>query len=139
MIAGLWAIAALILVVLEMLTIDFTFLMLAGGAVGALITAFITDSWAIQLGVFAAISILLLIFVRPLIRRHFMSTDSQATNVYGLVGKNATAITDISESSGRAKVGGDVWSAKTDTGTISAGEKAIVSAIEGVQLVLKVH
>ena len=64
--AWLWWIgAALVLGVIETLTVDLTFLMFAGGAVGGAIAAALGASFLVQVIVFAVVSTLLLAAVRP--------------------------------------------------------------------------
>ena len=61
----LWLIAALVCLMIEFLTVDFSFLMIGGGAlVGACIAAG-SDSLAVQVAGFAVASILFLLVVRP--------------------------------------------------------------------------
>ena len=64
--AWLWWIgAALVLGVIETLTVDLTFLMFAGGAVGGAIAAALGASFLVQVIVFAVVSTLLLAAVHP--------------------------------------------------------------------------
>lgn len=135
---GIWAIIALVLLIVEMFTVDFTFLMLAGGAFAAMLTAIFTDSWAVQLVVFAVVSVVLLGFVRPWVRRHVNSAPTKKSNVYAYVGKTARTLTDVTETAGRAKVGGEVWSAKTEDGSIPQGTEAAVIGVDGAHLLLAV-
>lgn len=57
---GIWAIIAAVLFILEVITVDFTFLMVAGGALAATGVAMATDNLAIQIVTFAAVAIILL-------------------------------------------------------------------------------
>ncbi|MCI6573562.1 MAG: NfeD family protein [Actinomycetaceae bacterium] len=134
---GIWAIIALVLLIVEMFTVDFTFLMLAGGAFGAMFTAIFTDSWIAQIVVFAVISVVLLVFVRPWVRKHVNSSSTKKSNVYAYVGKTARTLTDVTETTGRAKVSGEVWSAKTDSGILPQGIEVKIVGIDGVHLVLE--
>ena len=134
---GIWAIIALVLLIIEMFTIDFTFLMLAGGALGAMVTAFFMPSWAVQLIVFAVLAVVLLVFVRPCIKRYMNnSSATHESNVYALIGKQAVALTEITELSGRAKVDGEEWSAKSRAGVLEEGSALIVTAIDGAHLLV---
>ncbi|MCI5825413.1 MAG: NfeD family protein [Arcanobacterium sp.] len=134
---GIWAIIALVLLILEMFTVDFTFLMLAGGGFAAMLTAIFTDSWVVQIVVFAVVSVVCLMFVRPWVRKHVNSSSTKDSNVYAYTGKSARALTDITPTAGRAKVGGEVWSAKTEHGMITQGTEATVVGVDGAHLLLE--
>lgn len=134
---GIWAIIALVLLIIEMFTIDFTFLMLAGGALGAMVMAFFAPSWPLQFSVFAVLAVLLLAFVRPFIKKCMNnSSGTRESNVYALIGKQATALTEITNLSGRAKVDGEEWSAKSSVGVLKEGSALIVTAVDGAHLVV---
>ena len=100
--AWLWWIgAALVLGVIETLTVDLTFLMLAGGAVGGAIAAALGTSFLVQAVVFAAVSTLLLAAVRPWAKWQLLSTTpDMRTNASALIGREATALTVIDERGG---------------------------------------
>ena len=112
--AWLWWIgAALVLGVIETLTVDLTFLMLAGGAVGGAIAAALGTSFLVQAVVFAAVSTLLLAAVRPWAKWQLLSTTpDMRTNASALIGREATALTVIDERGGRVRLGGEEWSAR---------------------------
>ena len=112
--AWLWWIgAALVLGVIETLTVDLTFLMFAGGAVGGAIAAALGASFLVQVIVFAVVSALLLAAVRPWAKWQLLSTTpDMRTNASALIGREATALTVIDERGGRVRLGGEEWSAR---------------------------
>ena len=112
--AWLWWIgAALVLGVIETLTVDLTFLMFAGGAVGGAIAAALGASFLAQAIVFAVVSTLLLAAVRPWAKWQLLSTTpDMRTNASALIGREATALTVIDERGGRVRLGGEEWSAR---------------------------
>ena len=112
--AWLWWIgAALVLGVIETLTVDLTFLMFAGGAVGGAIAAALGASFLVQVIVFAVVSTLLLAAVRPWAKWQLLSTTpDMRTNASALIGREATALTVIDERGGRVRLGGEEWSAR---------------------------
>ena len=78
-----WVAGALLLIVIETMTADLTFLMIAGGALGGGLTSFLGGPVWAQVVVFACVSTLLLFAVRPSVawrppprRRRPMSTPS---------------------------------------------------------------
>ena len=133
---GIWAIIVVVLLIMEVLATDFTFLMFAGGALGATITSLVTGSWVPQLIVFIVVSVLLLFFVRPWAKRFVNSTSHEKTNVDAMAGKIARTLTVVDARGGRAKVGGDVWSALSAGGEIPAGVDVPVVKVNGAHLVL---
>ncbi|MBU6213048.1 MAG: NfeD family protein [Actinomycetales bacterium] len=125
------AVAGGALVLLEMLTLDFTLLMIALGlfsAAGALALS-VPDAWAGVIG--AAVSIASLGFLRPLALRVFRRGTGIRTGTDALLGSSGVALTDVA-AAGQVKLRGEVWSARAYDGVpIAAGTKVDVIAIEG--------
>src|SRR5882672_8253379 len=69
----IWLIAALALAGAEALTGDLFLLMLGGGALAAAGSSLLFDDLWVHGAVFLVVSVLLLVLVRPALRRHFMS------------------------------------------------------------------
>lgn len=108
-----WLGAALVLGVVETLTVDLTFLMLAGGAVGGAAVAAAGMPLWVQVVTFGIVSALLLASVRPWVRGRLQrSTPTQRTNVEGLVGQFAITMTTVTRHEGRIRLAGGEWSAK---------------------------
>lgn len=86
----LWLALILIFVIVEMITLEFTFLMLAVGSVGGLVTGLIGAPFWIQVPVAAILAALLLFTVRPpllrLLKRGGDPTPSGADALLGLAG-----------------------------------------------------
>lgn len=131
-----WLVIALVCVAIEVFTVDFTFLMLAGGALIATGAAVSTDNIWVQVIVFGVVSILLLVLVRPWAKNHFNVRGSRVGSAQVLIGKNAVAVTDIDESAGRVKIVGDVWSARSASGFIPQGSNVTVVELEGVTAIV---
>ncbi|MDR1441333.1 MAG: NfeD family protein [Bifidobacteriaceae bacterium] len=134
-----WLIGALGLGVVEMMTVDFTFLMLSVGALAATGAAALHAPWWVTIIVFAVVSIVMLATVRPLLLR-FLKVKADTRPISGaaaLVGRSAEAITVIDERGGRAKIGGDVWTARIEgEGVVPAGTELVVIAIDGATAVV---
>src|SRR6202035_5983011 len=85
-----WLIFALALAGAEALTGDMFLLMLGGGALAAA-----ASSWLLDLpiwtdgAVFLAVSVLLLVLVRPTLRRRLTPAESLSTGIKALEGKSA--------------------------------------------------
>ena len=125
------------LVIIELLTYGLYFAALAVAAVVPLILSLIgLDLWVQALG-FLAASIVALVFVKPLIKRIQGEKPERMTNSDSLLGREALTTEEVSQHSGQAKVWGEVWSARTTTGSIPAGTKVVVEQIDGATLIVR--
>ena len=108
-----WLVAALVLGGIEMTTLDLTFLMLAAGALaGAVAAGAGADLWVSAL-VAAATAIAMLAVVRPIALRHLRTPTETRTGVAALVGREAVVVERTDAHSGRIKLAGEVWSARS--------------------------
>jgi membrane protein implicated in regulation of membrane protease activity len=123
--------------VIEMLTLGLFFMMLGGGALAAVVADFAgADLW-LQIVVFCVVSLLMIAFVRPVALSHLKKGPADLrTNVDRLIGEQALVMEAVSSTGGLVKIGGDVWSARSSGGVLSAGQKAVVSAIDGATAVV---
>ena len=137
-----WIGGALLLVVIETVTADLTFLMIAGGALGGGLTSFLGGPLWAQVVVFACVSTLLLFAVRPWAKRRLAATTPQMkTNVDALIGRSATTLTAVDDGGGRVRLGGEEWSARLapvvqGTTRLEAGASVIVTEIDGAVAVV---
>ena len=137
-----WIGGALLLVVIETVTADLTFLMIAGGALGGGLTSFLGGPLWAQVVVFACVSTLLLFAVCPWAKRRLAATTPQMkTNVDALIGRSATTITAVDDGGGRVRLGGEEWSARVAPGglgttRLEAGASGIVTEIDGAVAVV---
>lgn len=137
-----WVGGALALGVIEMLSVDLIFLMLAGGALGGAVAAALGAPFWIQVIVFAAVSTLLLIAVRPWAKAHLAATTpDMRTNVHRLAGQEATVLSPVDTHSGRVRLGGEEWSARCEASgplpVLAAGQKVRVTRIDGAVAVVE--
>lgn len=135
-----WLVLIAVFLVIEMLTLDFTFLMLGlGSAVGLVSGLLGLPAWA-QLIIAAAAAALFILVIRPpLLRRLHRGEDPTKSNVAALVGQRGTALMDITQISGQAKLSnGDTWTARAESTTaIPQGAPVAVSAINGATAVVR--
>ena len=136
----LWLLAAAIFIIIEIVTLGLTSIWFAGGAIVAAIAAAFQVDLLIQLILFAVISAVLLIFTRPVARKH-LTTKTVKTNVESLIGEEAIVKEEINnlEEQGVAVLNGQEWTARAmDNATIiPAGTKVTVQRISGVKLIVK--
>ena len=91
-----------------------------------------------QVGIFLAVSGVLLALLRPFLRK-YIAPSIQKTNVDSLVGRECPVTEDIQnlQSQGQVKVNGMVWSARsTDGQHIPKGTVVRIDRIEGVKLLV---
>jgi membrane protein implicated in regulation of membrane protease activity len=131
-----WLGVALVLVAIETVTVDFTFLMLAGGAVGASIAAALGGGSLAQAVVGALVAVALLAVVRPWMKRRFTVNAPEAMGAAAHVGRSAYAIGRVTPEGGQVKLSGETWSARTVHDDIEPGEEVVVDAIQGATAVV---
>jgi membrane protein implicated in regulation of membrane protease activity len=133
-----WLSAALALGILEMLTLDLVFVMLAGGALAGALSAGLGASVPVQFVVACATSALLLLALRPWLLRHLRGRMPLVeTNTAALVGREAVVMSTVTVEGGRVKLAGEVWSARADAGTaIAPGTPVRVARIDGATAVV---
>lgn len=134
-----WLGAALVLGVVEMLTVDLIFLMFAGGALAAGGVALLGGPLWAQLLSFAVVSTVLLVAVRPWALGYLKrSTPDTVTNIAAHVGRTAEVLIDVTDRAGRVKLVGEVWTARTaEPGTVlPAGTTVLVVRIDGATAVV---
>jgi membrane protein implicated in regulation of membrane protease activity len=128
----LWIGLALILGIIETTTLDLVFLMLAVGAVGGALAAAIGAPFLVQALVAIAVSVAMLGVVRPIAKRHLHQPITERTGVAALVGRRAIVLERVDGTSGRVKLAGEVWSARSyDGSVIEAGASVDVVEIQG--------
>jgi len=108
-----WVVAALVLAVIEMLTLDLVFIMMASGAVAGGLTAAAGGPVWLQFVVASLAALLAIVVLRPWLLKHLRGrVPLVETNASAQVGRPALAITEVSELGGRVKLAGEVWSAR---------------------------
>ncbi|KAA0115755.1 NfeD family protein [Mycolicibacterium sp. P9-22] len=137
--AWIWLVAALGLAGAEALTGDLFLLMLSGGALAAAGTAFVFD-WPIWAdgAVFLVVSVLLLVLVRPVLRRRMESNTGLPDPAKALEGKGALVLSQVSQHDGQVKLDGEVWTARplNDNDVFEPGDRVTVVHIDGATAVV---
>ena len=135
----IWLIVALGLAGAEALTGDLFLLMLAGGALAATGSSWLLDwpIWADGL-VFLAVSVLLLVVVRPALRRRFESGKGLPEPVKALEGKPALVLDRVASHEGQVKLDGEVWTARplNDHDVYEPGDHVTVMRIDGATAIV---
>ena len=130
-----WIVIACVLAVGEVINTSFFLAPFAVGAAIAALAAAIGLATGGSLAVFLAGSLTLLLFVRPVARRHLTMPPQLRTGTAALVGRTAIVVERIhnDEGVGCAKIDGEIWTARAfdDDRVIEAGERVNVIAIRG--------
>ncbi|WP_323099971.1 NfeD family protein [Intrasporangium sp. YIM S08009] len=132
-----WLGVALVLVAIETATVDFTFLMLAGGAVGGSVAAALGAPPAVQAIVAALVAVALLAIVRPWLKNRLNSrAPTQIMGAAANVGRSAVVLDHVTPAGGRVKLAGEEWSARTLGDSIEPGEEVVVDSIDGATVIV---
>jgi membrane protein implicated in regulation of membrane protease activity len=137
-----WLVVILVFIIVEVATVDFTFLMLAIGSVGGLVSGLLGAPFWAQVLIAGVIALLLLFTVRPALHRALKKGgDATPTNVEALLGLSGTVTTDFVEGQGHVKLAnGEIWTAKlsqlTEERPVETGERVVVTAIDGATAVV---
>lgn len=138
-VALIWLIAALALAGAEALTGDLFLLMLSGGALAAAGSSWLLDwpIWADGL-VFLLVSVLMLVGVRPALRRRMLSGKGLLDPVKALEGKSALVLDRVARHEGQVKLEGEVWTARpyNENDAYEAGDQVTVVHIDGATAVV---
>jgi membrane protein implicated in regulation of membrane protease activity len=129
-----WSIAAVALVVGEILTPGLFFLgpVALAAVAGAVASLFGAPLW-LQLIVFAGSSFASLGLLRPIARRHLSMPHSIRTGAAALVGAPAVVLQRVDANGGRVRIGGEEWSARAfmPDQVLEPGVKVEVAEISG--------
>lgn len=135
-----WLALILIFLIIEVLTLDFTFLMLAVGSFGGLIAGLAGAPWWADIVIAGILALLLLFFVRPpLLRRLRSGGDPARTNVEALIGLVGTVVVAFPDGRGQVRLAnGETWSSRPahDDGRLVDGERVVVTSIDGATAVV---
>ncbi len=132
-----WLVFILIAVIIELLTLEFTFLMIAVGSLGGFGANLLGAEWWVQILVASILSVLLILIIRPLLLRVMKrGADPTPSNVAALMGLGGRVVSEVGERTGLVHLSnGETWTARLD---VSAAGLALpvnspvrVTAIEG--------
>ena len=134
----IWLAAGGALLLVELMTANLLFASLAVSALAAAAAAGLGFDAVVQTIVFGIAAIVSLAVIRPVALRHLKKPKPDAaSNIDALIGAFAFTLTDVTETGGQIKLVGEVWTAKTDSGSIAADKKVFVTAIRGATAIIK--
>jgi membrane protein implicated in regulation of membrane protease activity len=133
----LWLALSVGLAAAELLSLDLILLMLAVGALGGAVVAAVQGPVILQVLVALAISLGMLTFVRPNVVRRLHRGPELTTGHAALVGKQAIVLETVDARTGRIKLRGQIWSARSvDESVIAPGSTVDVYEIDGATAVV---
>ena len=136
----IWLGLFILLLVIEIITVGLTTIWFAAGALAALAANVLGADLIIQIIIFLAVSIVLLIFTRPWAEKH-LNRKRVRTNYEREIGKviRITEKVDNLNQTGKSVVDGQEWTvrSKNDSEIFEAGALARVAAVSGVKLIVE--
>ena len=111
-----WAVMAVICLILEMTAGDFFIICFSIGAVFAAITALVGGNIYWQLLLFAVFTLISLFWVRPFAQRYLhKGEDNRVSNADALMGRQGRVVESVrADAFGRVQIDGDIWKAVTN-------------------------
>jgi membrane protein implicated in regulation of membrane protease activity len=135
----LWAVIAVLCLIVELSSGDFFLMCFAIGAAGASVASPFVGFY-VQLIIFALLSVLCIIRVRPFALRYLNKSDkARPSNADAIIGK-VGFVSETIESGrhGRVAVGGDDWKAlAVNTETLPVGTRVKVISRESVVITVE--
>lgn len=132
-----WLVLAGGLAIAETLTLDFTLLMLASGALaGALTSVFAPGVFWLQVVVALVVAVVMLFVLRPTLLAKIRSDPGYRSSLDKMIGAAGTAVSEITIGGGEIKVAGETWTARAVEGAIPAGTEIEVYQIDGAVAVV---
>jgi membrane protein implicated in regulation of membrane protease activity len=132
--ALLWLVVAVGLAIAEVFTGTFVLIMLAAGALAAAATGALNgELWAQGL-VFAIVSALALVVVRPAVKRHLEASGPDAQiGLAAIEGSTCVVLEHVDADHGLVKIEGETWRARSFDGTqeYEPGERVRVIEVKG--------
>jgi membrane protein implicated in regulation of membrane protease activity len=128
-----WAIAAAVLAAGEAASASLVLGPLALAAAVAAIAAAAGAGFAGEVLAFVASSLVALLVLRPVAKRHLHTPAHTRTGAAALIGTSATVLEQVNRDGGRVKIGGEIWSARSydDDQVMDPGTRVEVLKIDG--------
>lgn len=128
-----WLIVAAVLGVAELLTTTLALGLIAVAAVVAAVVGMFHLGLPLQLAAFVVAAAAGLGVVRPIAIRHIKQPPPLRTGTAALVGRSAIVLEEVTEHSGRIRIGGEEWSSRSydESLVIPVGTKVDVVKIDG--------
>ena len=131
-----WLAAMVVFIAAEAMTGSLVSIWFAAGALGAIIVALVGGGLVLQVTVFLALAVALLLSLRSIVRKHFTPHVTK-TNIDSVIGATGIVVTPVNNIAalGQVQINGMEWSARSSENThIPAGTMVRVDRVEGVKV-----
>ena len=130
---GVWLGLAMLLGVLELVSLDLVLLMFAAGALAGMLADLANLGVPLQILAALATSIAMLAVVRPTVVKRLHGGPDLRQGFDALVGEEGFTVAEITAQAGQIKVAGEIWTARPydETAVIPVGAKVRVYEIRG--------
>jgi membrane protein implicated in regulation of membrane protease activity len=131
-----WLAAMVVFIAAEAMTVSLVSIWFAAGALGAIIVALVGGGLVLQVTVFLALAVALLLSLRSIVRKHFTPHVTK-TNIDSVIGATGIVVTPVNNIAalGQVQINGMEWSARSsDNSHIPAGVMVRVDRVEGVKV-----
>ncbi len=131
-----WFFLFLLLLILEIATVNLVSIWFAIGALFSFATSFFTDSILVQVIVFILASGCSLMITKPIVKK-MRKREIHFTNADRIIGKKGLVLRRIEKyHPGEVSTLGSIWTAVSDE-KIEKGEEVVVERIDGVKIWVK--
>lgn len=133
-----WLIIAILLTLIEVVTLGLTTIWFALGALVMIFLSFIPIPFAVQILLWLLISSALLFFTRPYAVKK-LKIGKEKTNADSLIGKKALVVKAVTKfEKGEIKINGLIWGAKSDSEEeLEKDSECEIVRIEGATVIVK--
>ena len=134
----LWLIVVAVMLVIEIFTMGLTTICFSIGAVAAAVASGLSAPVWLQIVLFAAVSVLVMLLVRPFAMK-VMDSGKMKTNLDEIAGQKVRVLEEINNSEGTGKVmyRGVEWMARSVDDTVIVKDSMVtVQSISGVKLMV---
>lgn len=132
-----WLIVAICVIVVDILTSSFCFMLFSIGAVGAAICSSLGLPVIMQIIVFSVLNIISLGVGYPILKKKFKTPQERIPlmeeTYIGKIMESDKEITDKAQ----VKVNGEYWTVINEGNIIHKGDKFLITGIEGIKLKIK--
>lgn len=136
----LWFLILVILVIIEILTINLVVIWFIIGSIFAFFSVFLTENFNYQFIVFVLFALISIVFTKNNLN-YFLNLKKTATNADSLIGQTCLVTEEINNlfNIGKVIVGENVWSAlsKDENIVIKLGAKVKILEIRGVKVIVE--
>jgi len=137
-----WLVVIFVCIIIEVLTLEFTFLMIAAGSVGGLGVYLLGGEWWLQILVALILSVLLILTIRPLLLRVMQrGADPTPSNMDALLGMRGRVVSAVSDMGGQVRLAnGDTWTAQLAQelfDPLEVGAAVTVARIDGSTAIVR--